>query len=102
MSKKLYVGNLNYSVTSQELSEFIGEKWTVVDCKVIEGKGFGFVTFEDWKPAAEAKEQLNGQEFKGRPLKIDTAQENNNRRNDRPGGGGDHSRGGNDRYQKRY
>ena len=64
MSKKLYIGNLNYSVTNEELMEFMSSMWTITECKVIEGNGFAFVSFEDEATAAKAKEQLNGQEFK--------------------------------------
>lgn len=78
---KLYVGNLNYSVTSKELSDFFAEDWDVTDCKVIEGKGFAFVTFEDDQSAAAAKEKYNNSEFKGRNLKIDIAVDNRQKNN---------------------
>ena len=45
MNNKLFMGNLDYSVTSEELKAFLSEKWEVTECRVIEGKGFGFVTF---------------------------------------------------------
>jgi len=80
-NSKLYIGNLSYEVTSSDLSNFLSENWTVVDCKVIEGKGFAFVTFEDLSAANDAKEKLNDTEFHGRKLKIDNAREN-------AGGGG--------------
>ena len=83
-SSKLYFGNLSYDVTSPELQEFLAAKWEVTDCKVIEGKGFAFVTFADWQTANEAKEELNGTEFKGRPFRIDNARE----KSERSGGGG--------------
>lgn len=75
-SSKLYFGNLAYSVTSDELQAFLSEKWEVTECKVIEGKGFAFVTFKDWQTANSAKEALNGTEFQGRTLKLDNAREN--------------------------
>lgn len=98
MSSKLYIGNLNYAVTEDELSSFLSESAPVTECRVIEGKGFAFVSFQDEDSANAVKEKLNGQDFMGRPLKIDNARENNNR------GGGDRRRsfsGGGSR-QKRY
>lgn len=92
MSNKLYIGNLDYSVSSGELQDFLASKWKVVECKVIEGKGFGFVTFEDSEAANSAKDALDGQEFKGRKLKIDNARENAG--GGSRGGGGGGSRGG--------
>lgn len=86
-SNKLYVGNLDYSVSSGELQDFLAAKGEVVECKVIEGKGFGFVTFSNSEVANAVKDELDGQEFKGRKLKIDNARENT-------GGGGGGFRGG--------
>lgn len=74
MNNKLYVGNLDYSVQSNELKEVFGSL-EVTDCIVIEGKGFGFVTFADANAANTAKEEFHNKEFKGRSLKIDFAQE---------------------------
>ena len=96
MTNKLYIGNLDYAVTSQELQDFLAAKWKVTECKVIEGKGFAFVTFEDAESATAAKEELNDAEFKGRKLKIDHARENTSRGGDRGGdrGGRSFSGGG--------
>lgn len=80
MSNKLYVGNLNYSITDSELKDFFSTKYEVTDCKVIEGKGFGFMTFTSEANAAAAKEEFNNQELKGRALKIDIAKERAPRR----------------------
>ena len=91
MSKKLYIGNLDYSVTSDELAGFLAETGEVEECKVIEGKGFGFVTFANEEAATKVKDSLQDNDFKGRPLKIDFARENR----ERSGGGG----GG---FRKRY
>lgn len=100
MNNKLFIGNLDYSVSSEELKAFLSEKWEITECRVIEGKGFGFVTFAEADGAAQAKEELSDSEFKGRKLKIDFAKENNNRDRDRSGGGGrERDRGG---YKQRY
>ena len=70
---KLYVGNLNYSVSNQQLEELFGNHGTVKDVRVIDGKGFGFVEMGSPQEAESAKEALNGTEFEGRTLKIDEA-----------------------------
>ena len=100
-SNKLYIGNLDYGVTSNELSEFLSAKGKVVECKVIEGKGFAFVSFEDGQTANEVKEELNDVEFKGRKLKIDNARENTERRDRKPSYGGSGGGGGGG-FKKRY
>lgn len=74
-NNKLYFGNLEYSVTSRELQEFLNSRWEVLDCKVIDNKGFGFVTFATEEVAKAAQETLNDTELKGRKLKIDFAKE---------------------------
>ena len=80
---KLYVGNLNYSVEMNELSELFGGYGPVKDVKIIEGRGFGFVEMESSEDANKVKDELNNTEFKGRNLKINFArpkQNNNSRR----------------------
>ena len=70
---KLYVGNLSYSVTKSDLEEIFLEFGEVRDVKVIESKGFGFVEMSSQSEAQNAKEGLDGKDFKGRALKIDEA-----------------------------
>ena len=70
---KLFVGNLNYAVTSDELADLFSEYGEVVEAKVIEGKGFGFVEMSSQSEAEEAKETLNGTDFSGRSLNVDEA-----------------------------
>ncbi len=70
---KLYVGNLNYAVTSDELQELFADYGNVVNVNVIDGKGFGFVEMSSVEEAEKAMEALNGQEFRGRTLRIDEA-----------------------------
>ncbi len=74
MNKKIYVGNLDYSIQSNELKEAFSQ-WEVTESIVIDGKGFGFVTFAEPNFASAAKEEMNNKELKGRPMKIDFAQE---------------------------
>ena len=58
---RLYVGNLNYSVTNDELGELFSEYGEVKNVNIIEGKGFGFIEMGSANEAENAKEGLNGQ-----------------------------------------
>ena len=94
MGKKLYVGNLSYSVTSSALEEMFAEFGAIRSAEVIQdrdtgrSKGFGFVEMEDDNAAQQAINTLNGQERDGRALTVNEAKP----REDRGGGGG--GRGG--------
>ena len=70
---KLYVGNLNYSVTNEQLEELFSSHGKVQSANVIGSKGFGFVELSDNAEAEKAKEALNGTDFEGRTLKVDEA-----------------------------
>jgi RNA recognition motif-containing protein len=70
---KLYVGNLDYSVSKRDLEELFLTYGEVRDVKVFDGKGFGFVEMSNTSDAISAKEGLNGTNFKGRNLKVDEA-----------------------------
>jgi RNA recognition motif-containing protein len=70
---KLYVGNLDYSVTNEQLQELFSNYGEVREVKVIEGKGFGFVEMSNQSEAEKAKEALNGSDLKGRTLRVDEA-----------------------------
>jgi RNA recognition motif-containing protein len=70
---KLYVGNLKYSCTTDELQQLFGEFGAVKDITIIEGKGFGFVELSSSQEAEAAKEALNGKEFLGRTLRVNEA-----------------------------
>ncbi len=71
---KLYVGNLSYNVTNAELESLFSTHGEVTKINIIEGKGFGFVEMANQASAEAAKKELNGYNFKGRPLKVDVAQ----------------------------
>ena len=71
--KKLYVGNLDYSVTKEELSELFAEFGEVVEVTIIDGKGFGFVEMSESSEAENAMGDLNGKDLKGRTMKVDEA-----------------------------
>lgn len=86
MPKKIYVGNLSYSVDDRELENLFSQHGNVVSARVIidrydnRSKGFGFVEMEDEGSAESAISALNGNEHMGRELKVSEARE----RNDRP------------------
>ena len=84
---KLYVGNLGYSVTSDQLEELFAAYGAVKQVTVIEGKGFGFVEMSSPAEAEKAKTALDATDFKGRTLKVDEARPPRERER-RPGGGG--------------
>ncbi|MFW6134681.1 MAG: RNA recognition motif domain-containing protein [Elusimicrobiota bacterium] len=77
---KLYVGNLNYSVTNQQLEELFANYGTVKSVNIIEGKGFGFVEMSSNEEANKAKDALHDTDFSDRPLKIDEAKPQKPRR----------------------
>ena len=86
--KKLFVGNLAWEVTAEDLKEHFGAIGTVVDAFVATDKmsgrsrGFGFVEFETEESAATAKEQLHKSDLKGREINVDEAQPANRPAND--------------------
>lgn len=97
---KLFVGNLNYGVTTDDLRELFSQFGEIIDCIVLtdkfsgRSKGFGFVTFATVEEAEAAKEGLNEQDMQGRNLKVSTAQPPRPREDRGFGGGGDRRGGG--------
>ncbi len=94
MSKKLYVGNLAFATTSDDLRDAFSEYGTVSSATVItdretgRSRGFGFVEMESG--AEQAIEAMNGKELGGRTLNVNEARP----REDRRGGGGGYGGGG--------
>ena len=90
MSTKLYVGNLAFQTTSQELQNLFTQAGTVESASVVEdrdtgrSRGFAFVEMSTKEEAASAIEQFNGKEVGGRSLKVNEAKPRENR----SGGGG--------------
>ena len=70
-TNKLYVGNMNYNATHQDVEDLFSNYGTVVNVKLIEGKGFGFVEMSTQEEAEKAKEALSNADFAGRTLKVD-------------------------------
>src|SRR5215471_4350314 len=96
MSTKLYVGNLAFQTTSEELQELFAQAGTVESASVVEdrdtgrSRGFAFVEMSTKEEGAAAIEQFNGKEVGGRALKVNEAKPRENR-----GGGGGRGFGGN-------
>jgi RNA recognition motif-containing protein len=70
---KLYVGNLDYSVTDEQIKELFMKHGEVQSVKLFGDRGFGFIEMAKQAEAEKAKEALNGTEFAGRTLKVDMA-----------------------------
>jgi cold-inducible RNA-binding protein len=89
MSKKIYVGNMSYSIDEQALNEMFGAYGPIVSTKVIQdqftgkSKGFAFVEMEKEEDALSAISALNGKEVAGRALKVNEALDNPRRSNNR-------------------
>jgi RNA recognition motif-containing protein len=98
---KLYVGNMTYDTTEEQLRTMFAEAGTVVQVDVIKdrntgtAKGFAFVTMASQADATNAINMFNGKEVGGRPLTVNTAKP----REERSGGG--RSYGGSNR-DRRY
>ena len=94
MSMKLYVGNLSFDTTQQDLEQIFGEIGTVESTNIIEdrdtgrSRGFAFVEMSSKEEGQNAIAQLNGKEIGGRSLTVNEAKP----REDRGGSGG--GRGG--------
>ena len=70
---KLFIGNLDYSVTKEQLQTLFSKFGEVQQISIIEGKGFGFVEMSTQLEAEKAKQELNGTEYKGRTIRVDAA-----------------------------
>jgi cold-inducible RNA-binding protein len=98
MPSKLYVGNLAYAVTNEDLMELFAQVGTVEKAVVVtdkfsgQSRGFGFVEMADQEGATKAIETLNETDLKGRRIKIDQARDGGGPRGG--GGGGGERRGG--------
>ncbi len=96
MSTKLYVGNLSFNTSNEDLQELFGQAGTVETVNIVEdrdtgrSRGFGFVEMSSKEEGQAAIEQLNGKEIDGRSLTVNEARP----REERSGGGGGGNRGG--------
>jgi RNA recognition motif-containing protein len=96
MGKRLYVGNLPYSISNSELQQIFEPHGTVTSAQVImdrdtgRSKGFGFIEMGTDAEAQKAIQELNGAEVEGRPLTVNEARP----KAEGGGGGGGGGRGG--------
>ncbi len=94
---KLYVGNLSFDTTTQDLEQIFGEIGTVESSNLIEdrdtgrSRGFAFVEMSSQEEGQNAISQLNGKEVDGRELKVNEAKPQEKRSG---GGGGGYGGGG--------
>lgn len=99
MNNKLFVGNLPYSATEEELREAFAQAGNVVSVKIImdretgRSKGFGFVEMASDAEAGTAMEKLNGADYAGRAITVSIARPQEPRA-PRAGGGFGGDRGG--------
>lgn len=104
MAVKLYVGNLSFQTSSQELEELFATVGTVESATVVEdretgrSRGFGFVEMSSQEEGEKAIAELNGQEVSGREIKVNEAKP----REDRGGRGGGGGYGGGGGRQNRW
>jgi RNA recognition motif-containing protein len=87
MAKKLYVGNLNYSTTDDQLNETFVQYGNVASAHIVydrysnQSKGFGFVEMESDSECSAAITSLNGADLNGRELRVSEARPRNDRNN---------------------
>jgi RNA recognition motif-containing protein len=103
MDTKLYVGNLPYRTSEEDLRTMFSKAGTVTSVALINdretgrSKGFGFVEMSSQAEAEEAIKLFNGYSMEGRELKVNIARPREDRPRDDRGGGGGFGRGGGDR-----
>ncbi len=101
MPSKLYIGNLAYSVTNDDLRELFSRAGQVQSATVVtdkfsgQSRGFGFVEMTTPQEVAEAIRQFNDIELKGRNLKVNEAKPRESNFRSRDGNGGGANRGRN-------
>lgn len=106
MTKNLYVGNLSFSTTSDDLRETFSQYGSVKSAQVVmdretgRSRGFGFVEMTDGAEAAI--EALNGADLGGRTITVNEARPREDRRGGGGGGGGGYRGGGGGGGGRRY
>ena len=101
MNEKLYVGNLSYQTTAEDLRQLFAQAGTVSACDLItdrdtgQSKGFAFVTMSSQAEAEKATSMFNAHSFGDRQLTVNTAKPREARSGSFGGGNRGNSRGGN-------
>ena len=99
----IYVSNLSFNVTDEDLNEYFAEYGEVTSAKVIldkftqKSRGFAFVEMSDEEAAKKAIQELDGASVDGRTINVSVAKP----REERTGGGGGNKSGGGGNFQKR-
>ena len=97
---KIYVGNLSFQTTNQDLNDLFGAVGAVESANIIEdretgrSRGFGFVEMANSEDGDKAIAELNGKEVDGRTLKVNEAKPQENRSGGGGGGRGGYGGGG--------
>ena len=100
MSNKLFVGNLSFNVTENDLQDAFAAHGTVVEANLMvdrmsgRPRGFGFITMSSPEEAQKAIASMNGASIGGRAITVNVARP----REERPSGGGGGGGGGRNRY----
>ena len=108
MSAKLFVGNLSFKITENELQDAFAAYGTVLEANLMmdratgRPRGFGFVTMSSQEEAQKAIDALHGKELGGRPLTVNIARPREERPASGGGGHGGHGGGGGYRSRDRY
>lgn len=95
----IYIGNLSYDVTEEDLRQVFAEYGAVkrvsipTDRETNRSRGFGFVEMEKMEDEDQAIEMLDGAEWMGRQLRVNKAKPKEDNGNRRRGGGGGYNRG---------
>ncbi len=98
MATKLFVGNLSFSTTEDDLRTLFAGCGTVTSCNVImdkftgKSRGFAFVEMGNQAEATKAVSEMNGKDCDGRKLTVNEAKPREDRPRDGAGGGGRHDR----------
>ena len=104
MNNKLFVGNISFNTTENDLNDAFAAFGTVTEANLMmdrmsgRPRGFGFVTMSSAEEAQQAIDALNGKELDGRALTVNVARP----REERSGGGRREYPGGGGGYQQRY
>lgn len=108
MARKLFVGNIKFGVSDEDLADEFGRYGNVASARIMmdretgQSRGFGFVEFEEEQDARAAMAGMNGFELMGRALAVSEARPMEDRRGGGGNGGGNRGGGRRDNGGRRY